>query len=784
MEEPNPPAGSRSPASPLVPLESVITTPELARRPARTPDYEAENVALASVMEMMATASGSRDADRILQKLADTALELCRAQSAGVSILEKENGREVFRWRAAAGVWKKYLGQCMPRHFSPCGTVLDRNIPLLMEYPERHYAYTDGAPPLAEVLLIPFYSDGKAAGTVWVIAHEPTRKFDAEDKRLMTRLSQFAAATYQLLIAQDLRVQLAAQRALEIRLEADLDRLRSAEAALRDAQDRLRAELADARLLQAISAELIVQDDVKALYEKLLDAAVTVMRSDFASLQRLDSEGGVPRLTLLAFRNFSPEAALFWKSVPAESGSPCGQALRAHTRIITADVEECEVGGKNLETMRQTGIRAVQSTPLLSRDGRLVGMISTQWRRPHWPTDRDLVLFDILARQAADLIERKEAEETLRELDRRKDAFLATLAHELRNPLAPVRNAIQIQRLSGPVTPQLQWTRDVIDRQIQQMSRLIDDLLDISRITHDKLDLRKEPVDLATVVQTAVESTRPFIEERGHELTVALPPGPIVVDADPTRLAQVLSNLLNNAGKYSGAEGRITLAVRHEEGGIVVSVRDQGIGIAPDMLPRVFDLFSQAEPSAERGRSGLGVGLTLVKRLVEMHGGSVAAFSKGLGEGAEFVVRMPVLSSTLPAPHENEETLAIAPGLRRILVVDDNEDSAASLGKMLGMLGYETHTVCDSRGGLDAAASFSPHVALLDLGMPEMDGYELARRIREQPWGKDPVLIAVTGWGQAEDKQRTTAAGFDHHLVKPVDPAALAKLLASLPARG
>jgi PAS domain S-box-containing protein len=381
-----------------------------------------------------------------------------------------------------------------------------------------------------------------------------------------------------------------------------------------------------------------------------------------------------------------------------------------------------------------------------------------------------------------DIDDTKRAEETLKEADRRKDEFLATLAHELRNPLAPVRTAIQILQLKGPPLPELQWAHDVIDRQMQQMARLIDDLMDVSRITRNNVELRKERVELARVLQGAVETSRPLIDGAGHELSVTLPPEPVYLDADSTRLAQVFSNLLNNAAKYSERAGRIFLTAERQGSDAVVSVRDQGIGIPQEMLPHIFELFTQVDRSPERTQGGLGIGLTLVKRLVEMHGGSVAAFSKGVGRGSEFVVRLPIPVSTQTSRLQStsHDALAVAPVRRRVLIVDDNNDAATSIGMMLSMLGYETRTACDGRAGLEAAIEFRPHILLLDVGMPKMNGHDVARRIREQPWGKDIVLIAVTGWGQMEDKQRTLEAGFDHHMVKPVDPATLAKLLASV----
>ena len=733
-----------SPTEPRLTLDAVVITAELDRRTSRSPNYEAESRGLATLIDAMAGASGNDGADHMLQRLAETALVLCQAHSAGVTLLEQDDGREIVRLRAAAGPWRGFLSGAMPRDASPSGTVLDRNAPILMCHAERHFPAPDDMPPLVELLLVPFGSNGKPVGTVWIAAHDDTQQFDNEDRRLMTRLSRFAAGVYRLLAAQDLV-----------------------------------AQLADARLLQAISAELIVQDDVKTLYEKLLDGAIQIMGSDFASIQMLSPNGD--ELKLLANRGFTPEAAAFWETVRLDSHSTCGEALRAGSRSIVRDVEHSDVvAGDDLRTYRQTGIRAVQSTPLLSRTGKLVGMMSTHWRQPHQPSPRDLTLFDILARQAADLVERRHVEEALRTADQRKDAFIAILGHELRNPLAPIRNAVQLLRAAGAMAPELEWARDVIDRQVQHMSRLIDDLLDIARITHDRMELQIQPVELAMVVHAAVEICRPLVEERRHTMVVLLPAEPIVVDADAMRLAQVFGNLINNAAKYSEPGGRIMIEARRESNEVMVSVRDEGIGIERDMLPRIFDQFRQIGTKGAGG--GLGIGLALVKRLVDLHGGRVTATSKGRGAGSEFEVRLPVVAeqtAAIPAAAV-EAPLARAPTALRILIVDDNEDSAVSLGTVLGTIGYDIHTAHDGVRGLDAATALRPDVIILDIGLPEMDGYEVARRIRAEPWGQPVTLIALTGWGQAEDRRRTAAAGFDKHLVKPVDPAALAQLLASI----
>jgi signal transduction histidine kinase/CheY-like chemotaxis protein len=368
----------------------------------------------------------------------------------------------------------------------------------------------------------------------------------------------------------------------------------------------------------------------------------------------------------------------------------------------------------------------------------------------------------------------------LKESDRRKDEFLAILAHELRNPLAPIRNAVQILRAKGPPAPELIWARDVIDRQVHQMTRLVDDLLDVSRITRGKIQLHKERVELAAVVNSAVEASRPLIDKWRHEFTVTTPSEPIDLDADLTRLSQVLLNLLNNAAKYTERGGRIWLTIEREGDHVLLRVKDTGIGIPGEMLPRIFDMFTQVDRSLERAEGGLGIGLTLVQRLVEMHGGTVAAHSEGPGKGSEFVVRLPIATEAEAGdkahpPGGPARDLTVE-STRRILVVDDNQDAGDSLEMLLRNLGHDVRTAHDGLEAVDEAAAFQPDVVLLDIGLPKLNGYDVARRIRDQR-GTDVVLIAVTGWGQAEDRRLSREAGFDHHLTKPINLDALQQLL-------
>jgi two-component system CheB/CheR fusion protein len=378
---------------------------------------------------------------------------------------------------------------------------------------------------------------------------------------------------------------------------------------------------------------------------------------------------------------------------------------------------------------------------------------------------------------AVDVTARKRAEEALREADRRKDEFLAMLAHELRNPLAPIRNALEIMRMAGAAGPLAEPARQMIERQVRQLVRLVDDLLDVSRITRGKIDLRKGPVELAAVVGLALETSRPLLDARRHELTVSLPPEPLCVDADPARLAQVFSNLLHNAAKFTEEGGRVGLTAERQGQEVVLRVRDTGIGMTKEMLTRAFDLFAQADRSLGRSQGGLGIGLTLARRLVQMHGGSVLAFSDGPGKGTELVVRLPVLQRARPAGRSPRGGNAPRTS-RRILVVDDNVDAADSLAQFLGMAGHQVWTAYGGAAALEAARAYRPEAVLLDIGMPGMDGYEVARRLRQEAGLGGALVVALTGYGQEEDRRRSWEATIDHHLVKPVDPEALEALLA------
>ena len=382
-----------------------------------------------------------------------------------------------------------------------------------------------------------------------------------------------------------------------------------------------------------------------------------------------------------------------------------------------------------------------------------------------------------------DITERKRTEETLhrqaeelQDADRRKDEFLAMLAHELRNPLASIGNASNLLRRPDAAAEHVEWSKEVIERQVRHLARLIDDLLDVSRITRGKIELRKERIDASPVINSAVDVVRPLVEEKKQDLSASFSPGTLWCEVDPTRLEQILINLLTNAARYTEAGGHIRLSARHDGEQIVFKVRDTGVGIPPERLPEMFELFVQGDRTMARSEGGLGIGLTIVKRIAEMHGGGVTASSDGPGKGSEFTVTLPAVAQPKPAAAAKAAAGRLQARSSRILIVDDNDDTARSLSRLLTLLGNEIHTAHDGPSAIADALIFRPEFILLDIGLPGMDGYQVARRLRQEGLS-EAVIIAVSGYGQEEDRRRSSDAGFDHHLVKPVDYDALVMLI-------
>ena len=562
-----------------VPLAVVLRTGELSARARRAANFEAENLALAALARTLASAPLT-----IFQKLVETAMLLCEADSAALSVEESVLDQDVFRWHTVAGQFAPHALNVTPRRFSTCGTVVELDTAQLMVRPGRHFTYLDKlAPPIEEALLVPFHVDGKAVGTVWVVTHGTSRQFDQEDARILASIADFAGMAYQVVTARS--------------------------------------------------------------------------------------------------------------------------ALQAEIR------------------------------------------------------------------------ERTQAQLLLRNADRTKDEFLAMLAHELRNPLAPIRNALLLLRRSRRDEVSSARARDVLDRQVANMVRLIDDLLDVSRIRLGKFELVREPLELSKVLASALESSRPALDAREQRVSIRQPLDVVPINGDGVRLSQLLLNLLNNAAKYTARGGAISVTVEADAGWARIAIKDSGVGIAPNRLDQIFELFAQAGQSPETSDGGLGVGLHLVKTIAELHGGSVSASSAGLGLGSEFVVRLPTTVDRLAArpASEAEQSEPVVPAQLRILVADDNVDATMTLALLLRSSGHSVEMAFDGEEAVHLAASFKPNVVLLDVGMPKLSGDAAARAIRAT--GLPAALVSLTGWSPLDLERRDQASVFDGHLTKPVEFADVEQLL-------
>jgi signal transduction histidine kinase/CheY-like chemotaxis protein len=550
--------------------------------------------------------------------------------------------------------------------------------------------------------------------------------------------------------------------------ERKLDALR-----LQAQQRELEADLAALGQLQALATRLVRRGERDTLLRDILRTGLQLTATSRGHVLSYEGEAREPQLAVhegLSER-FVAQLGLRGWAAACEAAVASGSA-RSETgaRPVAGPPEE-------LALQRAEGIGAAHATPLLSRDGRLLGVIGLLFEAPRHLTPRELRCLDVLGRMAADLLERAESERALRVADLRKDEFLATLAHELRNPLAPIRNAVEL--LQRERVPRLASTARVLERQVKQMIRLVDDLLDLSRVTRGQIDLQRSRQPLGPVVSQAIEGAGAVLRDMEHRLTVRLPREPLWVDADAQRLSQVIGNLLHNAGKYTDRGGRIELVVERRGDEVAIRVRDNGVGVAADQLARIFEMFVQADADRPQGNSGLGIGLTLARRLVHMHGGRIEAHSEGLGRGSEFVVTLPLApapaAAGAPLPPPPPPPAAEAPP-RRILVVDDNVDGAQTLAELLRAMGHEAAVAGDGRDALEQAERLRPDLVLLDIGLPVMDGHAVCRHLRQQDWGREMPIVALTGWGQDRDRERSRESGFDAHLVKPAEPQALQDL--------
>ncbi len=497
---------------------------------------------------------------------------------------------------------------------------------------------------------------------------------------------------------------------------------------------------------------LVVDDDESARYAKS-----RILR--WAGYEVIEASNGADALALVRARH--PSIVLLDVKLPDLSGTEVCRTIKADPVLETLVLQT--------------------SATFTSAAHRIEGLNSGADGYLPQPAEPEELLANVRALLRIKEAERRwrDSEAKLRETDRQKDVFLATLSHELRNPLAPMLTAAELLGHPRLAPPQLAWVQSVIRRQVGHMAGLLDDLLDVARITQGKLELKRERVSLERIVDVAVEAVRPLIDRRRHRLTVTLPSEVPTLDGDPIRLAQILTNLLTNAAKYTDPDGRIDLRARVENGMLALDVEDDGIGMTPEAISTVFEMFSQVDSHSQRSEGGLGIGLALVKGLVDLHGGSIQARSPGPGFGSVFTLRLAITTAP-PAAAESMNPPPRAPGCRRVLIADDNRDAADSLAMILSLSGHTARTAYDGAAALTLAQEFRPEVAILDIGMPGMDGYALARTLRRADWSKNLSLIALTGWGQDEDKLKARAAGFHAHLTKPVDAQSLQSLLADL----
>jgi PAS domain S-box-containing protein len=533
------------------------------------------------------------------------------------------------------------------------------------------------------------------------------------------------------------------------------------------------------RFLADASAALAVIEDHQRTLDRVVHLAVPLF-ADWCAVDLLDDEGGLRRI---AVAQVDPGKAAHGQDVFRGGSHGAWQVIRSARSELVAEITEETLAtwldeSECAASVRELGLKSYIGVPLLAR-GAVLGVLSfaTAGSRRHFD-GRDLTVAEDLAQRVGMAIENARLYHALRESDRRKDEFLALLGHELRNPLAPIRNALNVLCLPTADEDTGARAKQVMARQLEHLVRLVDDLLDVSRIMRGKVALRREPVDVQAVIGRAVETVRPTIDANGHALSIEAPAQALWVNGDAVRLAQVVSNLLDNAAKYTRSGGRIVVSAAHEGEEVVIRVRDSGLGIEPAHLSRIFDMFFQAERRTDSASGGLGIGLSLVRGLVELHGGSVEAHSAGSGLGSEFVVRLPLVSRPQLLMTPASPLPQLPATRRRVLVVDDNADAADSLAMLLRLEGHEVSVAYDGATALALAEKSPPALAFVDLGMPGMSGYELAARWRSHPQLKEVPLIALTGWGQPADRERTSSAGFDHHLVKPVELDALRRLLA------
>jgi len=564
------------------------------------------------------------------------------------------------------------------------------------------------------------------------------------------------------------------------KIARDISERIQAERALRASEQRLWSEAYALERMSEWSTRLWRSQTLAEGLHSILAANIELLSADKGHVQLLDPSSRT--LQIASQRGFEQDFLEHFARVDSDDSSVCARALRCGERVIVEDVETDPGLEPHRELLRREECRAVVSTPLIASGGSCLGVVSVHFRSHHRPSDAELRRQDLFLRQACDFIQRCRMEqelrgnqEALREADRQKDEFLALLAHELRNPLAPISNAAEVLNRQLRDFPDAQTGVDVIKRQVAQLTRLVDDLLDVARVTRGRIDLQRRTLEIARVVSQALETVEPLLREKQHHISVSQPSGTLYVQGDFARLVQCVSNLLTNAVKYTNAGGEIRVETRALEDSVCIAVTDNGAGIAHELLPKIFDLFVQGQRTLDRAQGGLGIGLPVVRKLMEMHGGSVSAHSAGVGKGSTFELRLP----RVQAPVAETAAHSSAPsGGSRVFIVDDNPDGANSLSLLLQLEGHETEAVHSSQDALARIEAFQPDFALLDIGLPVIDGYELLQRLQGMPALANTTFVAVTGYGQAGDRERIRRAGFHAHLVKPVNLPDLLQLVA------
>lgn len=556
---------------------------------------------------------------------------------------------------------------------------------------------------------------------------------------------------------------------------ADITRLKLAEQGLA-------TELQAMERFQQLSTKVVEAERLEDPLKSILDAISELLSADFGAIQLYEKENQT--LKIAAERGFGERFLERYATVNVSPDSARSTELANCQQVAFADVEKESAYAPRLEEATAAGYRAVISTPLCDSSGRVAGVLTSHFTEPHQFSKHELRLTDICARLAADAIRAYSMHKELREADRRKNEFLAVLAHEVRNPLAAISSASRILERASPSTEEMKRFHQMIEHQVTHLARLVEDLLDISRITRGKIVLRLELVELNDILREALAGSREQIDQKGHKLKMSLSEVPILVHGDHVRLVQIITNLLDNAAKYTPAQGTIEISTKREDGFALVSVRDSGVGIAAQMIPKVFELFERVEPELGVASAGIGVGLALVRSLTSLHGGTIEVVSDGVGKGSEFVVRLPLASTALVTEEESERIHSSIALSREVLVVDDNKDVAEGLAMLLRDCGADVRTACGGPEGLSAVTKFRPDIAFINLSMPTIDGYELARRIKAAPGGQDIILAAITGWSDDEHRQRARESGFDNYFVKPISIDQLQSLLTARRKKG